>query len=352
MPVKREDFLRVLEEVQPGLSPRGIIQQSNCFGLLGGYVVTFNEDIACRVKSGLPKDFKGAVQAGPLLEMIRNYPDDEIDVQVKNSTLILKGKNKMTKFRMEAEVMMPMEGVEKPGEWRPLPKDFTEAINIVQECASDDKTKFDWTCVHITPDYMEACDDKQLARYTLKTGIKKPTLVKRDSLKHVPALGMSEISETSGWLHFRNATGLVMSCQKNDGEYDDLSVHFKVEGSRIVLPKALAEAVGRADILSRENSDKNLVLVEAHGGEIRIKGEGSIGEHIEKKKVKYSGPDLAFTVAPKLLVELVTKHTDAILSPNRRLKVDGGKWVYLACLLTPRVSTDDATKNGHKGKGP
>lgn len=335
--VNREEFLRVLENVQPGLSPRGIIQQSNCFGFLKGEVITFNEDIACRSKTKLGPEIKGAVQAAKLIEMLRKYPDEEIEVGIKNGRFVVRGKGKMTKLAMEAEVLMPMDSVEKPGQFRPLPADFIEAVNIVQECASDDKTKFTWTCVHVTPEYMEACDDKQLARYTFKTGFKKRTLIKRDSLKHAPALGMSEVSETDGWVHFRNSTGLVMSVQKNEGDYDDLSAHFKVDGSKIVLPKALAEAVDRANVLSSDNADKNLILVETHRGEVRIKGEGALGEHIEVKKVKYGGPDISFMVSPKLLTDLVTKHTDAILSPNRRLKVQGKKWIYMACMLTPRT---------------
>jgi DNA polymerase III sliding clamp (beta) subunit (PCNA family) len=342
--VKREDFLHKLEEVQPGLSARAIVQQSNCFGFLNGEVITFNEDVACRVKSGVGKELKGAVQAGPLVEMLKAYPDEEIEVLVKKGVFLIKGKGKVTKFRMEAEVLMPMEAVEKPGSWNPIHKDFTDAIGIVESCASSDRTRFDWTCIHITPKFMEACDDHQLARYNLKTGVEKPTLVKRDSLRHIPGLGMTEISETAGWLHFRNAEGLVMSCQKEEGQYDDLSEHFKIDGQKVVLPKALGETVARAEVMSKENANKNLILVETHGGQMRVRGEGSIGEHIEMRKIKYDGPDMAFAVSPKLLIELVDKYTDARLSPSRKLKVDGGKWTYMACLLTP------PTPDGGNGK--
>ena len=60
---------------------------------------------------------------------------------------------------------------------------------------------------------MEACDNYQAINFPLKTGFKKKILIRADSLKNVAAEGVSEYSETREWVHFRNATGLVMFCR-------------------------------------------------------------------------------------------------------------------------------------------
>jgi hypothetical protein len=311
------------------------VEQSSCFVFQDGKVRTYNEDVACSVPSGLPKDFTGAVQAAPLLAMLARLVEDAITLEPSKEELVIVGKAKKVGIRMEANVLLASDTVEIPDEWTPTPPTFFDGLSIVQDCAGKDESAFEFTCVHIHPKWLEASDNFQIARYRMKTGVKEPILVKRNSIKHSLDQDFSEVAETATWIHFRGSDGLRHSYRRHLDKFKDLTPFLEVQGQACTIPKSLGTAVENAEVFSKENADSNLVNVELRPGKLRVKGQGSSGWYQEVKKLKYDGPPLEFTIAPKLLVELVKRYTECVISPAHRLKVTGEKWVYVAVLLKP-----------------
>lgn len=325
----REQLLRKLEAVAPGLATREAVEQSSCFVFQDGQVITFNDEIACSIECEIGVD--GAVAAKPLLDLLGKLTEETIDVAPKGNELIVKGKRRRAGITLEAEIALPVGAVDKPKKWKDLDPEFADAVGVVQQCASKDANQFALTCIHITPDCVEACDNFQLARYPLKTGVKKACLVKRDSLKHVTGLGMTEVSETRTWIHFRNPTGLVLSVRREVMDYQDLTNILQMDGTPTTLPGGLAEAVEKAEIFSAENSENNVVIVQLTKDELRLKGIGATGWYEERKKVVWKGDDLSFNIAPKLLLDITERTNDCSIVPGR-LKIDGGKFIYVTCL--------------------
>lgn len=330
--VEREKFLQVLETVQPGLSPREIVEQSSSFVFKGGRVITFNDEVACSRTSGLPLDFTGAVQAAPLLTLLGKLVEEELELQIGEGELLVLGKKRKAGIRMEATITLPVDSVEQPTEWQQLPEDFSDAVDMVQQCASKDESQFALTCVHLHPRWMEACDNFQITRYKLVTGVVKACLVRKEALRHITGLGMTKFAETETWLHFSGPSELQLSCRRYTEQYPDLAAYLKVEdGQPLTLPKGLAEATEKAQIFSAENPDNDQVLVELRPQKLRIKGQGNSGWFSEVKTIAYDGPELSFLISPKLLTELTKRVNDCEISKDR-LKVSGGKWIYLSCL--------------------
>ncbi len=333
--IGREQFLHSLESVQPGVSQREILEQSSLFALSKGDVFTFNDETACRTSSGLPNSFEGAVPHKPLLEVLRKFPDDDIHVDVTDSEILITGKSDKAGIRLEKEITLPIQHVEKPEKWVKLHEDFADGIGIVQNCASTDQTAFDLSCVHIHPKWLEACDNFQLCRWEMKTGVKQATLVRQSAIKHITSLGMTELSETATWLHFRNPNGLILSCRRYVEEYQDLTKILDVEGISVQLPKGLADACDKASIFTAENVDSNRVMVSLKPGTLTLRGQGVSGWYEKPpRKIAYDGEPMSFLCSPKLLSELVKKHNECTLSSNR-LKVSVGSYVYIACLEVP-----------------
>lgn len=328
----REGLLQRLEAVAPGLATKEAVEQSSCFVFRGGRVITFNDEIACSIDCEL--GIEGAVAAKPLLDLLGKLAEKVIDVRpnpANEGELLIKGKRRRAGITLEANITLPVGAVETPGEWTDLDPEFADAVGVVQQCASKDQNNFHLTCIHLTPEYVEACDNFQLARYPVATGVERPCLVKRDSLKHVTGLGMTQVSETKTWLHFRNPTGLVLSVRREQLDYEDLAPILTMEGTPTTLPGGLAEAVAKAEIFSAENSEHNVVIVELRQGEMRLKGVGASGWYEERKDVKWEGAALTFNIAPKLLVDITARTNDCFIAPGR-LKIDGGKFVYVTCL--------------------
>jgi hypothetical protein len=339
--VSRETFLRALESVLPGVSKKEIVEQSSCYVFQSGKVFAYNEEVACHCPSGLEEELTGAVQAEPLLAILRKLPEDELEVSAGEGELVLTGKRRACGLRMEADVLLPIKDVEIPKRWKALPPEFADAVSVVQACAGRDESQFALTCVNLTPDWIEACDNYQLCRWNLKTPIAKPTLVRQSAVKHVAGLGMTEVAETETWLHFRSPAKLVLSCRRYfENDFPDLGEILEVGGEPAMLPKGLAEEADKAKVFTSENAEGDAVLIELKPGRLTLKGTGITGWYRSDRKVKYAGPAIKFLVAPQILMDLVKKHSDCLISAER-LKVVSGSYVFVSCLTLPEGSNTE-----------
>lgn len=330
MNVNREIFLQALESVQPGLSSKRMIEQDDCFILRNGAISTYNDEIYCRIPGPLLKDMEAAVLAKPLLEQLRRWKEEEIGIELNDSELILTGKGRKTGIRTEGEITLPVHLVEKPKSWNELPEHFAEAVAMVGQCALS-AGDFETVCIHVHPDWIEASDKVQICRWKMKTGIKESILIRRDSIKHIANLGMTEFAETEAWLHFKSASGLRLSCRRYVSDYPDLTKFLKVDGQPTVLPRGLAEAAEKAEVFTAENADTNQVMIDLRPGKLRIRGQGISGWYSEIKKIKYDGEPLRFLMSPGLLSELVKRTNDCEIAPGV-LRVNGAGYVYVTCL--------------------
>ena len=339
MKINRETFLSDLEMVKAGLSPREFIEQSSCFVFQDKQVMTFNDEVSCRKDIGI--DFTGAIQAASLLAILEKMDDPDLMVEENDrGELEFKGKRKRFGVTKDSEIFLPVDKVETPEKWKTLPKDFTEAVRLVQHCVSDNESQFRLTCIHLHPDYIEACDNLQVMRCQIKTELKDSVLVRGTSLSHIVALGMDQISLTKSWIHFKNQQGLIFSCRRYSEDYPSLDKILTFKGNRIVIPKGLAEASDRAAIFASDKSGDPLVTVTLRDGRIRIVGEGLSGWFREFKKVTYDGPPMEFLIAPELLKHISEEYDDAQLTEGK-LKVIGGGWEYCTVLGQPKADEEE-----------
>ncbi len=349
--VRRSELLAALEAVEPGLSPRDVIEQSSCVALKNGWVVSFNDELCIRVKGPLPEDLTAAVPGGPLLNAVRLMKDDQLEVYPKGGRLWVQGKRQRAYVRMESEITLPFRDVEKPTEWQKLNESFLPSLTLCQEFAGNDQSQFQFTCVHFSPDYMECCDNVQMLRATLPTGFTQDVLVRRNDIKSVAALGVTKMCETEGWVHFRaparkteeeSSPEAVVSCRRYLDEYPSLDDFASFRGDPCRLPKELIEAAEFAGSFSKENSDDNLVLVTLEPGKMRVDGTGNTGGATQRSKLQaYKGERLSFRIAPKLLSRIAERYTECEVGPTK-LRVDGGNWVYATVLGLPNQGEESS----------
>lgn len=340
MKVNREQLLLILNSVSPGLSTKGIVEQSkgiveqsNCFVFKDGNVHTFNDETACVRPSTLDKSITGAVAAEKLIEQLQKWPDDEVELSVTDKAMVITAKRKETGLILEADISLPIDQVDVPPKWKKIPDDFAEAAGVVGRCASREEGQV-LVYVHISPEWIEGCDNFQLCRWPLKTGVKKSILVKHEAIRHVVGMAATEYAETDGWLHFKAANGLVLSLRRYLEDYPDLSGALDVEGHPVTLPKGLTEACDKAAVFASENSDAHSVAVELKNGRVIIRGDGTSGWFKETKKLTYDGPPLSFRANPDILADLVKKHTDCIVADGKLL-VNAGNYKYVLYLYVP-----------------
>jgi DNA polymerase III sliding clamp (beta) subunit (PCNA family) len=338
--VSRDKLLKGLEEVQHGLSKRDIVDQSSCFVFKKGRVHTYNQEVYCSAKTYLPKELEGAVQAEKMIAMLRKMGEESLTLSVTGEALVIKGKNRETvEFPFQKDVLLPFDEIEVPSKWFPINKDFTDAIGIVEQSASQDQSEQIASCVHIHPKFVEASDGRQICRYRLKTGVSGSFLVRRDSIKFITTIELTEMAETENCLHFRGASGLVVSARLYKDEYQDMGPALKEEGEMIVLPKSLKDVMEKVEIITQVDKDNNYASFELEENQITVTGVSTAGKYKKKFKAKYVGKPLKFRVPPKLMIEVLRRHSDVQITKTLRMKISGGKFVYMAALSR---STSDA----------
>jgi len=330
MKIRRTELLRTLEEVSAGLATRALIEQSNCFAFQDGEVITFNDEVACRKSADF--GITGVVQATPLLALLGKLSEEELDIQQTEEELKIKaGKNRRSGIRRVEEVLLPLDSLESPKKWRKLPENFQEAIGVVVSCASTDESQSLLSCVHITSEYLEACDVYQLARYPIKVPVTRSVLIKREAIKHVSQMRAVKVSETDAWFHFCNESGLILSCRTFAEEYPSLDELLEVDGSEMRFPAGLADAVSKAEVFLSESDLDSMMFVGLKKGRLRLRGEGASGWYEERSKVEYDGEPMEFSVSPRLLMDM-SKKSDKCIVGESRLKIAGGSFIYVSCM--------------------
>ncbi|OHB54785.1 MAG: hypothetical protein A2Y12_03985 [Planctomycetes bacterium GWF2_42_9] len=326
--MNRSELLKQMESVLPGLSQREVIEQSSCFVFCKGKVITYNDEVMCTQKCDLKIDC--AVFAKPFISILRKLTDDEISVSTNKTELVIGSIGTNASVHLEKEILLPVADVEKPQSWKLLPKDFCNAIADARSCASTDASHFVLTCIHIHPKWVEACDGVQAIRYTIKTNFNSPALITRSAIKHVLKSEVSEFSETKNWIHFRNESGIVYSCRRYTEEYPDLTGELKCEGAEVTLPKELLRAVGQAEVFASKFFFGSYVTVKLQSGRAVVMSYSASGHFSGAKTIAYKGKTIQFTIEPTVLKNILRKYSRFEVASSR-LKVDGGKFVYVTC---------------------
>ncbi len=330
MKLNRKEFLHKLLCVEPGVNKQETtIPQTSCIVMRRGRFYSYSQEIACSTLSGLDVEIDGAIRAEKLIAMLEQLPDEEITVVLENNVFKVSTATKhRAKFAMEEEVLLPVDEVERPKDWVLLHEDFTEAVDLVHRCTRK-KDVLAKECVHINKDWLESSDDVRMIRYTVPTFVKDSILVRGEAIKKMVPLGMTKGCETANWLHFRNPMGLRMSIRKFEmEEYPPLGDFLKMRGTKVVLPKGLEQVSSMAGLFVEEDGN---IHVSIKAGELTVQGISVEGEYGHTRKSKYEGPDLDFLVPPKLIAELVHKHTQCEVTSST-LRVNGGKYIYATAL--------------------
>jgi DNA polymerase III sliding clamp (beta) subunit (PCNA family) len=333
MKINREKLIGQLESVMPGLSSRELMEQSSCFVFDNDMVMTFNDEIACSHKCILK--ITGAVQAAPLLAILKKFKKDVIEMHVQKDELKITEKNRKCGIKMEAEILLPVASIKMPKKWKALPDKFSTGLSLVQECAGSDETRFAQTCIHLTKKWLEACDNKQAARYKIDTPIKESILIRKESLKHIVNFGMTKFGETKTWIHFKNPTGLILSCRRFEDEFKSITKILKVKGKKVVLPRIVKDETESAEVFSSENGMGNTVTVELKPSKMKIIGQGATGHYSGLSKCKYKGKELTFTISPDLLRKILEKDKKCLVTDSR-LKVTLDNFQYITVLGAPK----------------
>lgn len=330
MKVNREALLGVLQRAQPGLDAKESTEQSNAFIFKDGKVYTFNDEIAVQIPFEV--DFEGAVVASPLIQLLSKLEDEVITIKPKGGQLRITGGERRGAVTMEAKIALPMEDLDSAEEWVDLPEDWKKALSIVVSSCSREDTKFELSCVHCAPEHVEACDNYQLTRWPIKSGVDRSFLLPASTVRVLLKYPLEKISVTDNWAHFQDADGVSFSCRAFFETFPDITTLLEVSGEETKLPSGIKEATERAEIFASDAASSGDILITLAEGEMTLKGEGDCGWYEETKQSKYKGDTLRFRIQPSLLKDLASR-TRMCTIGDGRMKIETDDYSHVICLL-------------------
>jgi DNA polymerase III sliding clamp (beta) subunit (PCNA family) len=159
-------------------------------------------------------------------------------------------------------------------------------------------------------------------------------------MEHLAAFKPVEFSgPKDGWIHFKNASGVLFSCRTVNEEYPDISAFIKSKGTRLSIPEHTLEVLDRAGIFTDEAQHNYYVDITLRGKAMVIKGKNQVGWLEERVTVDYTGEPHSFQINPKFLQEILKHHAEAIVS-GQLLKFRTKDFVHCCVVVAPE--TNDA----------
>lgn len=331
MNINREQLMKTLALVRPGLATKENIEQSTSFVFMDGRVFTYNDEIAV----SHPVDFgmDGAVSATEFFNLLSKTKESELTAEVTESGLVIKGKKYKASIRLQAEITLPIDQISPPDKWNELPEDFADAVKFCLFSLGRDMTKPVLTCIHADADVVESCDGFRLTRrFFEKSAFDKPILIPGNAAKDLTSYKPTHYSVVGGWLHFKTAEDTMFSCRTFDQlEFPNLDKFISDEGGKLKFPSDMKETLDRAGIFSN-SSNRDHVKIALKEGEMVVRGEGETGWFEEVCRVRYKGEPCHFFLAPQFLQTVLDINDEALVSTGS-LQFESDAFIHVVSLI-------------------
>jgi len=334
MKIHRMTLLKKLKIASLGLSEKGIVEQSECFIFSDGKIFTFNDEIMVRVRGY--DDFNCAIPAKDMITLLEKFPDEELDISQSHDKgeLLFVGKNRKAGLPYFEEIVLSVKDVPKPKGWIDLSEEVFQYMKNAALVCGNKETWGVTSCVHITPNVIEGCDNHRLFRAKVDTGIDAELFIPATGLYSLSKVEPIKIAVDDNWCHF-GVKGAIISVRCREfKEYLDVEKICKVKGGELVLPKALKSVVSRAKVTSEGMGFSTRITVELKKGCILVQSSSGRGWFKEKIKDKYKGPGLIFDVHPDLLDQVLNLSGGVIVGKNRMCVKMGDALFIIALLQT------------------
>jgi DNA polymerase III sliding clamp (beta) subunit (PCNA family) len=331
MIIKRQELLKALEIVKPGLSNKETIPQATFFAFKDGKVITYNDEISISHPIECI-DLEGAVKASEFYNLLSKIKKDEIEIVIKENELRIVSKKTKAGLTLQSEIKLPL--VDKISRWNKLPTTFLKYLAFAIPTCASDMSRPILTCIHVAKEgYIEASDSFRLIKCELGEEISVADfLLPATSAIEVKRLDPVCIAESKGWIHFLTINETVISCRTFEDNYPDASRVLEGNGKQITFPKTILDIVERASIFSkREHVLDERVEIEILKNKIVVKSKADCGWFEEEANIVYDNKPIFFCITPYLLKDILSETLECIVCENK-LKFEGDNWIYVTML--------------------
>lgn len=346
--IKREETLKKLDGAIFATTKKVILEQSNAFVFHKGQMITFDGEVCTRQPSPFGKDFEGGIIAEDFLKIFQRFPDETLTISQKEGELIIKGKHRSAGIVMVKEVLLPYKDIPTPEKMFRIPEGMPKAILQASRTCGKDETTPKTTHVHIASDRIEGTDSFRIFRAVLETGLKKPLLVHAPVISRACGYNLKKWGHSGQeWFHLLTEGGMLISFLCNSQEYypkNMIDEFLTVKGKEALLPSNLPEILSRAEIMnmstfSRGSWDSRISLC-LKENQLKIESQKDEGWFRETRKVKYTGPEVSFTIHPEFLQDMISR-TNKIIIGERNISMKEGNIFFATTIKAVKSSSEE-----------
>lgn len=343
MRIEREVFTGILTAVQPGLASREVLEQTQSFIFMDGYVMTYNDEVS--VRHPIPIKVAGAVKADELYKLLRRTKLAVIDVEVNQGEgesgqgeFIVRTKTSQAGIALQSKITAPVKDLKVPDvesdEWKDLPKNFMEALIFCSATVSSNMSRPIFTCIHINKGTAESSDSFRVTTFKLSEPVTDSFLVPGAIIRFLKQYTLEAYCATEGWLHFLTDKKAVFSCRTFSQDYPNIAPLLNVEGESFDLPDGLEDVVQRAVVFveGEEFAKDKRIDIKVKEGMMLLESHGVNGWFKEKVSIRYKGEAFEFAITPDFLLQAYKMSKECIIGEGR-LKMSGDQFAHVLALV-------------------
>jgi len=215
-------------------------------------------------------------------------------------------------------------------DFKPLPSNFMEGVQLCMFSCSSDLTQSAMACVCIEDSDLMSSDGMRLSWYTMSEKM-DPCLIRARDLMELVKFPVKEYNFTDVWAHFRTEDGVVFSAKRIIGSYPDKRPHFDhthelIDIAEVELPREKLQNSLSATTIMVEDIDMvdRFVGVEVESNLLTLTSERQKGMATgwakSRVEIEYEGVPVHFKINPAFLHQILDRVTKfAIKKENRAL---------------------------------
>lgn len=326
MKVNRQELLKALKAIKPGLATKDIVEKATCFIFTGTEIITYNDLISI----GIPfkTDFKCSVPAQEFYKILSEMEDKDLRIFVKDGKLNFKTSRATGHASISTEsaddivqLLIP----KNKQKWQPLPKDFIQGVSLCMFSTSKDMTHPHLSCLCIQGDEIISSDDYRISLFTMKNKIKNKMLIPATEIQELIKFKVTHYSINEPWVHFKDKNGVVFCARTIQADFPNYKKFLDVKGTRrFKIPEGTIKAIKLSSIFAEGDFDSNKrILITIGDGELVCKGEKESGGIEVKTKIDFKGKPVSFTINPFFFSQILSHISTVVLSKNTLLFKSG-----------------------------
>ena len=263
-------------------------------------------------------EIEGCVKADSLMQLLSKIKDDEIQISINESELLIKGKRFESGILFDSDIRIPIDEVAVPKKMKKLPDNFKQSAKLACLTASSALSEPLLTCVYLNNSTVESCDNDRITICNLTSNLGFTTLILAENLLKLCDDDLIEAYADESWIYFKTADNVLLATRTYNEKYLDLHQFIPEikEGTKIIFPDNIFEILARADIFSKDviSQEKNVqIRVQKHKMKVISRNEtGWFTETIDTKcKEKFD-----FTINLEFLTDILKITNEISLIDN------------------------------------